>query len=231
MLRASLERLLREVDDNAVVLDVGGWAKPLSRADWVIDYLPYDTRGRYGRDGDGPERFSRERWIRRDLCEREPFPFRDGEIDFVVCSHTLEDLRDPIWTCGEINRVGRAGYVELPSRLEEQSYGVQGPWVGWGHHRWLVDVRDGRIEFVFKHHILHGRPEQQFPPGFHDTLRPEERVTTLWWRDAFDYGERLFYDPAELDEYLAGFVSRELGRRPHAHRASRKGLMRRRLVR
>src|SRR5204863_8798249 len=40
-----------------------------------------------------------------------------------------------------INRVGKAGYIEVPSRLEEQTLGVHGPWVGWSHHRWLVDVR------------------------------------------------------------------------------------------
>ena len=73
-------------------------------------------------------------------------------------------------------RVGKAGYIEVPSRLEEQSYGFQGPWVGWGHHRWLVDVEDGRIEFVFKHHVLHGRESDHFPPGFQHALPQELRV-------------------------------------------------------
>ena len=58
----------------------------------------------------------------------------------MICSHTLEDVRDPIWVCSEIQRVAKAGYIEVPSRLEEQSYGFQGPWVGWGHHHWLIEV-------------------------------------------------------------------------------------------
>src|SRR5205807_4451472 len=57
MIRASLLRLERMLDDSAVVLDIGGWGRPLARADWVVDHMPYETRGLYGRDGDGAERF------------------------------------------------------------------------------------------------------------------------------------------------------------------------------
>lgn len=230
MLPASLDRLLARLDDRDVVLDVGGWAKPLARADWVMDLMPYETRGRYGRDGEGPERFGEQTWIRRDVCDREPYPFADKEIDFVVCSQTLEDVRDPVWVCSEINRVGKAGYIEVPSRLEEQSCGFQGPWVGWGHHRWLVEVAAGRIEFVLKHHVLHGRDSDHFPAGFHAVLSAEERVQALWWEGGFDYGERVFVEARELDRYLADFVATELARRG-IRRASRAGRLLARLLR
>ena len=69
----------------------------------------------------------RDTWIQRDICDREPYPFDDDELDFVICSHTLEDVRDPIWVCSEMARIAKAGYIEVPSRLEEQSYGFQGP--------------------------------------------------------------------------------------------------------
>jgi hypothetical protein len=130
-----------------------------------------------------------------------------------VCSQTLEDVRDPVRVCAEIVRVGKAGYIETPSRLEEQSYGVQGPWVGYGHHHWLVEVSGDRIEFVFKHHVMHGRESDHFPAGFHDTLTPEECVATLWWKESFEFGERVIEDAAELDPYLADFVSAELAKR------------------
>jgi hypothetical protein len=208
MLEASTKRIVEMVDDDARVLDIGGWGKPFTRADWVLDQMPYETRGLYGRDGDGEERFGPETWVQRDICDREPFPFDDDHFDFVICSHTLEDIRDPIWVCQEINRVGRAGYIEVPSRLEEQTYGVHGPWVGWAHHRWLVDVTPGRIEFTFKPHVLHGRPIDRFPAGFNLQLTEEERVETLWWTGSFECGERIFIDDAkELDDYLADYVA------------------------
>lgn len=244
MLDSSARRILDRLGPEDLVLDVGGWAKPFSRADWVIDLQPYETRGLYGQEGDGEqaraggeqrvstretsralERFTRETWVTRDICAREPWPFADDEFVFAICSHTLEDVRDPVWVCSELVRVARAGYVEVPSRLEEQTWGIQGPWVGRGHHHWLVDVAQDRIEFVFKHHILHGRQSDHFPPGFAATLTPEQRVQCLWWEGAFAFAERIFVGPEEIDAYLQGFVA-EHGppRRPRGPLARLGGL-------
>ena len=229
MLASSLAVLLDRLGDEEVVLDVGGWADPLPRADWVIDVMPYETRGLYQREGwserasPQPERFSADTWIHRDLCDRTPYPFGEGEIDFVVCSHTLEDVRDPVWVCSEMIRVGRAGYIEVPSRLEEQSYGVYGPFVGWPHHHWLVDVRPGGIEFVFKDHEIHGRPADHFPGGFHERLAPSERVQTLWWEGSFDYRERIFIGERPSDRYLPEFVARAMAERSAPNRATDRG--------
>jgi hypothetical protein len=208
VLESSVTRILERLGTNDLVLDVGGWGRPFVRADWVVDVMPYESRGGFGRDGPGPERFSAETWIQRDLCDREPFPFEDDAFDFVVCSHTLEDVRDPVWVCSEIVRIGKAGYIEVPSRLVEQSWGFQGHWVGWGHHHWLVDVHDGGLEFVFKHHIVHGKKANHFPPAFWHLLPEESRVQTLWWSDSFTFEERIFIGPEELDLYLAEFVER-----------------------
>ncbi|MCL4421785.1 MAG: methyltransferase domain-containing protein [Actinobacteria bacterium] len=213
MIHESLERLSQILAEDDLVLDVGGWARPFSRADLVLDQMPYETRGLYGHDGEGPERFDASSWIQRDICAREPWPFSDNQIDFAICSQTLEDVRDPLWVCAELVRVAKAGYIEVPSRLEEQTYGIQGPWVGWGHHRWLVDISDRRIEFVFKHHIIHGKPAAHFPATFAGNLKPAERVQSLWWKGTFEFSERTFQDPQALDDYLSSFVSCELQRR------------------
>ncbi len=227
MLASSSTRIAERLGPDDVVLDVGGWGRPFTRANWVMDLMPYETRGLYGHDGEGPERFSASTWIQRDICDRAPFPFEDDQVDFAICSHTLEDVRDPVWVCSELARVAKAGYIEVPSRLEEQSLGFQGPWVGWGHHHWLIEVARGRIEFVFKHHVLHGLASNHFPAGFHNLLSEEERVETLWWEGAFEAVERVITSAEELDPYLAGFVSRELAARPAGRGKPRLRLRRR----
>ncbi len=220
MLDASVERMLAELPDSAVVLDVGGAMKPFNRADWIMDALPYDERGELGSLGPPPERFTAATWARRDFCDREPWPFADDQFDFVICSHTLEDVRDPIWMCSELRRVAKAGYIEVPSLLEEQSHGIQGPWTGWSHHRWLIDIEGSHITFVHKSAVVQ-RPDSHFPDGFHATLTPEERVLTLWWKGSFSFEERLFWDPAEFDAYLAApLLGRELPR--HRRRLRRR---------
>jgi hypothetical protein len=212
VIAASLERLERELPADAVVLDVGGWAKPLARADWVLDIEAHATRGQWGYDGDrDAERFTADTWLRRDLCAREPWPFADGQFDFAVCSHTLEDLRDPVWVCSELERVARAGYVEVPAAVEELTWGVHGEWVGWSHHRWICTVADGALELVYKPHLL-VQEGLHLPAGTCDALTPEQRVTTLWWEGSLPAHERVFTDPDAFDAWLAGLLDAQ--RRP-----------------
>jgi hypothetical protein len=203
---AARQRILDTLPDDAVVLDVGGWAKPFPRADWVIDLREYETRGEWGYDGDpADERFSAGTWVARDICAHEPWPFADDQFDFAVCAHTLEDVRDPIAVCAELVRVARAGYIEVPSRLQEQTRGVHGDWVGWGHHHWLIDVDAERadVRFVMKPHSL-SRTDVQlaFPEGVAAKLTEEERIEQLWWEGAFTFHEDYFYDLEAHFAYL-----------------------------
>ena len=237
MLEASRRRISETLPEDAVVLDVGGWADPLPRADWVVDAMPYETRGLYRRKGwverddDEPERFDADTWIVRDVCDREPLPFDDDGIDFAVCAQTLEDLRDPVWVCNELSRVARAGYVEVPSRLEEQTRGFEGDWVGWSHHRWLIDVHGDTLTFAPKHAELAALPDAQFPTSFRDGLSEEERVQQVWWTGALHAEERLFFEAEDYHQYVMGFVAdamRERGREPGAGRGPLARLLRRR---
>lgn len=226
MLAANAQRIRRRLADDDLVLDVGGWADPFPRADWVVDLMPYETRGLYAREGwieprpPEAERFDASRWVQRDICAREPFPFEDDRFDFVICSQTLEDVRDPVWVCQELCRVGRAGYVEVPSRLEEQSLGVQGPYAGWPHHHWLIDVGPDAIDFVFKPHDLHFRSDCHFPPGIWQRLSEEERVQALWWEGDFSARERVFVEPSPYERYLPDFVAAGLRDRPPPRRSA-----------
>jgi len=239
MLESARNWIAGELDPGAVVLDIGGWADPLERANWVIDLMPYETRGLYERNGwieprpEQPDRYGRENWIVRDLCDREPYPFADNSIDFVVCAHTLEDVRDPLWVCSEMNRIAKAGYIEVPSRLEEQAWGVAGPYVGWPHHRWLIDLEGDRLDFSLKLHSLHARADQQFPRDFWERLSEHQRVEALWWREGFAYSELTFVDEESSDRHVRAPVMRELGTSPSSafmrHRLRRRmGLRERR---
>jgi hypothetical protein len=225
VLERSRQRILASLRETDVVLDVGGGARPFERADWVLDLMPYAGRGLYGYEAGAAERYTAETWVQRDMCDRSPWPFADGQIDFAVCSHTLEDVRDPVWVCSELVRVARAGYIEVPSRLEEQSFGFQGPWAGRAHHHWLIDIEGDRVTFVFKHHVLHARASDHFPRGFRDRLSEEQRVSTLFWSEGFQFGERIMLDARSVDSYLADFVSRHgPARLPPALRMARRGV-------
>ena len=65
------------------------------------------------------------------------------------------------------------------SRLEEQAFGVQGPWVGWGHHHWLCDPVEGGLQIVIKSHILAGRPDFQVPNAVWAAAPPEAELAAM----------------------------------------------------
>src|SRR5947199_9716526 len=104
MYAPNVDRILSMLKPSDVVLDIGAWGCPFNRANYVMDAEPYETRGFYrrarvGEASQGPEAeaFTKDTWIRRDICAHEPYPFKDKELDFVICSHVLEDVRDPLW--------------------------------------------------------------------------------------------------------------------------------------
>lgn len=70
------------------------------------------------------------------------------------------------------------------------------------HHRWLVDVVDGRLRFAMKPGVRHHR--DHFGAGHVVTLSDEQRVMTFWWEGAFEVEELQFVDPEELHRYLRG---------------------------
>jgi hypothetical protein len=206
VLAASARTILARLGPDDLVLDVGGAARPFPRADWVLDLADYDARGQLGWEGDrAQERFSPARWVQRDICEREPWPFADRQFEFAICSHTLEDVRDPVWVTSELKRVAKAGYIEVPALREELTYGIQGPWVGWGHHHWLAMAGEDGLEFIFKHHVVNRRGSH-LPAGSTAGLSPAERVQQLWWEDTFSARERFLLTAEALDGFLEDFV-------------------------
>ena len=139
MLPEATDRILA-LPDDALVLDVGGWAAPFNRATHVIDAMPFRTRGAMGFSyGGAQERFGADTWTQTDFCAREPWPFEDDQFDLVLCVTTLEDVRDPIWVCQEMSRVAKAGYLEVPSILNELTWRLpgEGAYLGNRHHHWF----------------------------------------------------------------------------------------------
>ncbi len=188
----NISEVLSKIRPTDKVLDIGGWAKPFNRANYVLDYMPYETRGiasKKGKFGPDKEYFTKKTWIVFDICSRKPFPFKDKEFDFIFCSHTLEDIRDPIWVCSEMNRIGRAGYIETPSRIIESHKNIGGKWIlnkyvtGYSHHVWYVENIDGKLLFTPKNPLIH------FIKEFQVNNLSDPKIMSFFWEGNFEYEE------------------------------------------
>jgi ubiquinone/menaquinone biosynthesis C-methylase UbiE len=162
--------------------------------------------GRASQGGSG-ERFTKDTWIQRDICDRKPWPFADKEFDYVICSHVLEDLRDPLWVCSEIRRVGKRGYIETPSRLAESSRGWGGANIaGLSHHRWLIEQEGSKLTFLMKYHYIHSHWRLSLPASFFRSVDESAKVMPFFWEDTFDFEEKLLFSTADEHAELERFV-------------------------
>jgi len=204
-------RALKQHSPDARILDVGGWHAPCRQATHMVDIMPFATLQRAHAYGEGELRITPETYHQMDICGG-PLPFPDKSFDFVICRHTLEDVRDPIGVCRELDRVGRAGYIECPSRVYESTKGVERWWwCGHYHHRWLIDVTGTRIEFQSKPHNLSASRAFHFRRWPWQEMRERYRVVTLSWNGSFEYAERVILDYNEVKDNLRAFKRAHAG--------------------
>jgi len=94
-----------------------------------------------------------------DICAEETWlpVLAEPQFDFSICSHTLEDLRNPQLVLKMLPRISKRGYIEIPSKFAElgvfenfapqdqAACGLSGPYCGYMHHRWIFSVQNGEL--------------------------------------------------------------------------------------
>lgn len=193
-----------EEEEAFTILDVGGAMKPLSFATHVIDMLSFDERRLdmyppYGLEVAEDISFSEETWVQMDFCNT-PWPYADDEFNVVWCTHTIEDVRDPIGVIREMSRVGQTGFLLTIHRDFESLKNIEHPnYAGWMHHRWLIEPWGDRLQFTLKYPQLHVDP--QYTPAM--TGRKE---IGLWWMGSLEAFEYLPRSDQEIHHFLYDYA-------------------------
>lgn len=124
---------------GAKVLEIGPGKTPFPRATAAVDFNP-----------------EKEGTIRCNVVE-DGLPFSDQSFDFIYARHVLEDSHDPFAIIREMERVGKAGYIETPSPIAELCRGTDGaapPWRGYHHHRFIIWSTGKELRLVSKYPIV-----------------------------------------------------------------------------
>ena len=174
----SLRRLHTPVSRDALVLEVGSGGNPYWRSNVLLDaYL--DTRERHF------EQLVHDRPTVLGFVER--LPFRDDVFDFVIASHVLEHSPDPVKFLGELQRVARAGYIEVPDAFTERL-------TAYLDHRLEITERDGTLVIRKKSsYITDAELWELF------THRANRVFPELMSRRPFDFHVRFYWSRAEGD--------------------------------
>ena len=81
------------------------------------------------------------------ITPNQKLPFKDKEFDFVILSHVMEHVANLIEFKNEIERIGKEGYIELPSKLNDNIvFGCDEEILG---HKWWFEFDDDKQELLY----------------------------------------------------------------------------------
>jgi len=98
---------------------------------------------------------------------------KHGKWDYAICTHTLEDIHNPVYVARMIERIANAGLIVEPSKYRELSR-FSGPFRGFIHHNWIFDIRQGELIALPKINYIED-------PYFDCALQHEELIVE--WKD------------------------------------------------
>jgi len=152
----------------------------------------------------------------------EKYCEENGKFDFIICTHTLEDLNNPLLACQKMNEIGKAGYISVPTKYAELSrfedyYPKEefrnhpslekikcGGYKGYHHHRWVFQLKDNTFLGYPKQTSLEACESEEVNSVItskkHNLRSLGAPVGAMsefafWWKDLIDYE---FVRPHEL---------------------------------
>jgi len=119
------------------VLDVGSGGEPFPFANFLMDRFPGKTQHRYNALKINNLPFTN--------ANVEDLPFKDKSFEFVYCAHVLEHVENPVKALTEIQRVGKRGYIEIPTKMSDIIFNF----AKLNHfHKWHITVVGNTLIFV-----------------------------------------------------------------------------------
>ena len=70
-------------------------------------------------------------------------PFKDKEFDFVISSHVMEHVEDLQFFISELERVSKMGYIEVPTKLEDNLV-----FENKKDHLWHMEFDDDNLKLI-----------------------------------------------------------------------------------
>lgn len=165
------------IPDDAFVLEVGGGNNPNPRSDILVDRYLYDNHERAG---------GFKIVVDRPMVVADGYrlPFADKAFDYVICSHILEHMENPKAFLAEVSRVGKAGFIEVPSALSERVF-------GWDFHHWYCEKKGKSL-------VLRRKKEGERFGGFFHRLIARQ----IWFRRFFEEHEEKWYVRLEWKDHV-----------------------------
>lgn len=112
--------------------------------------------------------------------------FQDSQFDFVFTSHIAEHVEDPESFCKELMRIGKSGYIEVPTPLfDNLIYGNRDA------YKWWIEFCDDTGKLIFSpqmnvlNECISAKDNTMLYRYFRGSI-----VTELYWEGSFEFEVR-----------------------------------------
>ena len=194
--------LERKKQGNFSVVDVGGsvngWSAPY--VDAVIDFNLLEINKtniiHFNCDITHPDSY------------KEVFEYieKNGKFDFCICTHTLEDIINPVFVCEQICKISKEGFISFPSKFRELCRCV-GNYRGYIHHRWIFKVSNNNEIIGYpKINMIENNTSFDKIANFSDNIKD----LSFYWKDSIEIkyvnNNYLGPNPASVIEYYNDLI-------------------------
>lgn len=153
----------------------------------MIDKFPRNTHHRYNKLITNNLPF-----VNGDI---QSLPYKNKSFDFVYCAHVLEHVEDPKTALDEIMRIGKRGYIEVPTKMSDIVFNF----TRLKHfHKWYICVINNTLIFIEYTEMeqrdtgnqeLFYMAHSLLPNPIKSMYRKNKDLFTnmFFWQDAFHY--------------------------------------------
>jgi hypothetical protein len=153
--RHEIKKLISE--NNYKTIDIGGsmdyWSYPESK--YVADLIPVERF-----EPEGTTFFKIELGRRESYKELFDYVEKNGKFDFSVCSHTLEDVFNPLDVIELLEKISHKGFIAVPSKFNEFSRLYNNDYYGNAHHKQILDYNGDKLVIYPKFPFIERRTDK-----------------------------------------------------------------------
>ena len=156
---------------------VGGWSAPY--VDAIVDFNPMQNTN------SNIKLFKCDITNPNDYSEIYNYIESNGKFDFCICTHTLEDIMNPVFVCEQIEKIANAGYIAFPTKYRELSRYIEFAnynFRGYMHHRWIFTIKDNVVIGFPKINYIETNDIFDYVADRSDNMMD----LSFWWTDKID---------------------------------------------
>jgi hypothetical protein len=204
LIRAQVKSFLQQrrmQQGTFLTADVGGsgglWLGEL--IDTVIDLVPPKQTSTHSPS-----------FIGGDICDHEFWrQIPDKSFDFVNCTHTLEDLRDPKLVIDNLKRIARSGFIAVPNKHTELSHIESNSYLGYCHHRWIFSINNDVLYAYPKTLVVNLAKDNGLLKWVDSTKVGIDRELSFFWNGEFQF-QFISGDFAESGAQMLDMLGKEV---------------------